>query len=449
MTINNFKAVLLTVLRAMILTAYPFLSLKAQPLQGGLKIGNPIPDIRLNHLLGKTGKSIELSQLKGKLIILDFWSTYCSSCITAMPGLDSLQAEFGEKIKIILVTKNKGEDVTKLFRRIKMNLPHLDLETNDTLLNKLFPHQSDPHHVWINKEGVYKYATFSYNATEQNIKDVLNGENLTVSQKIDDNSFDKSKRLFQQSFNKRMSSNEGYSLIKKGLYKTLSLSMGPLKFISDSSTGQKVGFEAINATPITLIQAAFCNELYGFDIGYVKKNYRMLVNVHNPEELYQPRDKSLIDSWRESNLLSYEVIVPKEKYGQLYSKMQSDLNFYLPVKGHIENRMIECYVLEITGNSDSLKSNGNKQMTNYAQGRITISGWPMKKFVKYLQLAHGNDDDSLPFIDGTSYNGKISLTLSLSLLSNIDKFNLEIAKYGLAINKKSLLIPMLIVEDNN
>lgn len=39
------------------------------------------------------GKTVDMSKLKGKVIVLDFWATWCSPCKAAMPGMNDGRGE--------------------------------------------------------------------------------------------------------------------------------------------------------------------------------------------------------------------------------------------------------------------------------------------------------------------------------------------------------------------
>ena len=41
------------------------------------------------------GKQLDLAGLKGKVVLLNFWATWCAPCVAEMPSLDRLQAELG------------------------------------------------------------------------------------------------------------------------------------------------------------------------------------------------------------------------------------------------------------------------------------------------------------------------------------------------------------------
>lgn len=59
----------------------------------------PAPKLSATTLDGKT---ISLEDYKGKVVLLDFWATWCEPCVKAMPHLDKLQKQYGEKSFTVL-----------------------------------------------------------------------------------------------------------------------------------------------------------------------------------------------------------------------------------------------------------------------------------------------------------------------------------------------------------
>jgi len=61
---------------------------------GGLKVGSPAPDWTLST---PDGKKISLKELRGNVVVLDFWASWCSPCKRAMPGIQKLHDTFKDK----------------------------------------------------------------------------------------------------------------------------------------------------------------------------------------------------------------------------------------------------------------------------------------------------------------------------------------------------------------
>jgi len=59
----------------------------------------PGPDF---ELLGLDGESRQLSDLRGRVVLINFWATWCASCRGEMPDLDELHAELGDRDVSIL-----------------------------------------------------------------------------------------------------------------------------------------------------------------------------------------------------------------------------------------------------------------------------------------------------------------------------------------------------------
>ena len=62
-----------------------------------------------------TGKSWTLSQLKGKVVVVNFWATWCPPCRKEMPDLNALYNEFKDKGLVILAISDEDDAVVKKF----------------------------------------------------------------------------------------------------------------------------------------------------------------------------------------------------------------------------------------------------------------------------------------------------------------------------------------------
>ena len=64
-----------------------------------LQIAKPAPDFTLNDI---DGKKVQLSDFKGKVIVLNFWSTTCAPCVAEIPSLNSLYRDLKGNGLIVL-----------------------------------------------------------------------------------------------------------------------------------------------------------------------------------------------------------------------------------------------------------------------------------------------------------------------------------------------------------
>ena len=58
-------------------------------------MGAPAPEVRLPRL--PAGESASLSSLRGKVVYLDFWASWCGPCRTSFPQLEQLRNELGSR----------------------------------------------------------------------------------------------------------------------------------------------------------------------------------------------------------------------------------------------------------------------------------------------------------------------------------------------------------------
>jgi len=91
----------------------------------GQLIGNLAPDFDLQTL---DGKSLKLSDLRGKAVLLNFWATYCGPCKIEMPWFVELQKEYGPQgFQIIGVAMDdaSNEEIAKFAKEMGVNYPIL------------------------------------------------------------------------------------------------------------------------------------------------------------------------------------------------------------------------------------------------------------------------------------------------------------------------------------
>jgi len=108
------------------------------------------PQFELKDLDGRT---VRLSDYQGKVVLINFWATWCPPCRAEMPDLVRLQREHGKDLQIIGVTypPEKKARVRRFARSLKVNYPII-LGTRE-IKARFSSEETLPLTVVINRDG--------------------------------------------------------------------------------------------------------------------------------------------------------------------------------------------------------------------------------------------------------------------------------------------------------
>lgn len=103
---------------------------KIKPAEGsggvGALRGAPAPDFTLKTIDGKT---LKLSDLRGKAVLLNFWATWCAPCKIETPWIVDLQNQYGAQglqvVGVSMDDEGDTDDVKKFANELHMNYPIL------------------------------------------------------------------------------------------------------------------------------------------------------------------------------------------------------------------------------------------------------------------------------------------------------------------------------------
>lgn len=106
-----------------------------------LKKGAPAPDFALKDM---SGNLVRLSDFKGKVVLIEFWATWCPPCKMAIPELNELQARHaGSNLVILGISIDESREIVQDF-----------MEDNEISYTVLFDDQN-----LVEKYGVYTIPT--------------------------------------------------------------------------------------------------------------------------------------------------------------------------------------------------------------------------------------------------------------------------------------------------
>ncbi|GAA4460838.1 TlpA disulfide reductase family protein [Novipirellula rosea] len=117
--------------------------------EGGSWIGRQAPELQMQTL---SGQSQQLTDYRGKVVVLDFWATWCGPCLRELPVVAEVVDEFSDQdVRLLAVTSES--DVKKIHAtldRIDVNVEAV-LDTNQQ--SSAFGVASIPHLVVIDRQG--------------------------------------------------------------------------------------------------------------------------------------------------------------------------------------------------------------------------------------------------------------------------------------------------------
>lgn len=410
-----------------------------------LEIGQPIPQLELTHVMNYPNNRLKLSEFKGKLVILDFWGMKCSACISAFPKIDSIQKKFGGQLQIIAVN-TESEDSTKTFfkKHPKIKLPGIPFVTQDKLLNRYFPNNFYPWHVWIDKDGVIRHITQGYNATAENIQAFLENKKLDI---ID---------LRYQGTAEFRSSKINNSLLQKASFYSLIVPYEPVTTITksrltDSATNKLIGLSYHGVSVVQLFKLAFeQGGKYNFQLSNPGYTGNVILNIKDSFRYVFPSNPQQYDWWYTHYGYDYALKVPLNLSDQVFAIMQQDLVRYFRLNAKVERRKVKCLVLEKIAGENKIQTRGGIPATNFGrpnQTDIYFVNQPFQTFFSFLNGLIDYQSLFTPFEDGTGYQGNIDFSIKADDMPDLGAIKSNLLKYNLKLVEKEYVTNVLVLSD--
>jgi peroxiredoxin len=165
---RKHTAVGVLVLAGLLLTdgSHTVWSMGARPPHAGL----PAADFSLTDLDGRTH---QLAQYRGKIVLLNFWATWCKPCTTEMPAMQACYDRLRDKGFVVLAV-NELEDEAKVREHIKTHGHTFPvLMDRDNKVANLYGVFGLPVSVFIDEKGVVQEYIKGGLLTEEKINEVV------------------------------------------------------------------------------------------------------------------------------------------------------------------------------------------------------------------------------------------------------------------------------------
>ena len=129
------------------------------------EIGSRLPDFAMTDL---HGRRISSADLKGKVVLIDFWATWCQPCKKEMPGYQKLLDRYGPSGFAVVGFKFNNmkdtESPLQFAKRLKVRYPLITV--TDDLLNKFGGIEGLPTTMLYDRRGILRNKVIGFEYTE-------------------------------------------------------------------------------------------------------------------------------------------------------------------------------------------------------------------------------------------------------------------------------------------
>jgi len=127
-----------------------------------LEDGSLANDFELDRL---DGRRLRLSDLRGQVVVVNFWATWCVPCIEEMPMFQSYSERYPQFTLLGIAQQESAEQVTPYVERMGISYPVLlDLNAKVTESYKVF---MLPTTIFVDQEGMIRYRHYGIMSQDQ------------------------------------------------------------------------------------------------------------------------------------------------------------------------------------------------------------------------------------------------------------------------------------------
>ena len=393
-----------------------------------LTVGDQVPDFIISKIINSKQKTAKISNFDHQLLLIDFWGTGCSGCIQEVPFIEQLQQQFGDKIKIFMLTTESEKKILEFWKNNKIlkntTIPSIVEDENFT---KHFKSSFYGLQVWIYNRKVVAITNPEYVSAEH-IEQALTGQILNWPVRYDYFKFDSSRPIF------KVDSNQLDLNTKPLKYAGITAYLEKVKETGEFSAGQSIFRDKEKKTIRYLILNQAILSSYLLAYNYIMPSTSMQHIVWEVKDrskyTYYSHFGGYRVDWIHKNGISFESLNPDTGQTdiQIQQTMIADLNRLLGLNVHFEKRKEKVWVIR------SIAKNSKINTKNSQTDDILID-----------DLAQDmSEQQNNQYVINESGNDKIRLPKAMGFWTDFEKINAGLKVYGLVLKEEERELDELI-----
>lgn len=374
-------------------------------------VNDPMPPIELTAIVNAPQQAVSLAQLQDKVVIFEFWATWCGSCIASFPHLQKLQQDFEDQLAVFTVTTDEPARIEKFLKKSALTLPVV-LDTAE-VLGQYFPHRTIPHTVVLDKKGIVRAITTPEKITAKLLQAVLEDKPIQLEEKRDVLEFDpdtplseRGNAIYQFTMTSYQEGLPSYSReFRDGIYK-----------------GRRI--LALNVGLRTLYELANDFPVYS----------RTILEVP---------DATLYD-WTPETAYCVDLIVPPKDSAELKSKLLHLLESNFNLHSNLEVRQQDVLVLKVKDKNllQPFLTTGKTPSFSFSGNGLELQNHPLAELASFLESMLNQ-----PVLDETGMAERFDLSIPW-YHENPKNIVAELEKIGLDLSPAERQLKMLILYES-